>query len=44
MHTKRFNTSFKRWVQFRVGAIPRLPVNTETTKLDLLDSLLTRGY
>ena len=25
MHTKRFNTFFKRWVQFRVGAIPRLP-------------------
>ena len=25
MHKKRFNTSFKRWVQFRVGAIPRLP-------------------
>ena len=24
MHTKRFNTFFKRWVQFRVGAIPRL--------------------
>ena len=23
MHTKRFNTFFKRWVQFRVGAIPR---------------------
>ena len=26
MHTKRFNTFFKRWVQFRVGAIPRLPI------------------
>ena len=25
MHTKRFNTFFKRWVQFRVDAIPRLP-------------------
>jgi hypothetical protein len=25
VHTKRFNTFFKRWVQFRVGAIPRLP-------------------
>ena len=24
MHTKRFNTFFKRWVPFRVGAIPRL--------------------
>ena len=22
MHTKRFNTFFKKWVQFRVGAIP----------------------
>jgi hypothetical protein len=26
MHTKRFNTFFKRWVQFRVGAIPHLPL------------------
>ena len=25
MHTKRFNIVFKRWVQFRVGAIPSLP-------------------
>ena len=25
MHTKRFNTCFKKWVQFCVGAIPRLP-------------------
>ena len=25
MHTKRFNTFFKRWVQFRVCSIPRLP-------------------
>ena len=25
MHTKRFNTFFKRWVQFRVAAIPWLP-------------------
>ena len=25
MHTKRFYTFFKRWVQFRAGAIPRLP-------------------
>ena len=24
MHTKRFNTFFKRLEQFRVGAIPRL--------------------
>ena len=24
-HTKRFNTFFKRWVQFRVGTILRLP-------------------
>ena len=24
MHTKRFNTFFKRWVHFRAGAIPRL--------------------
>ena len=28
MHTKRFNTFFKRWVQFRVGAIPRVPGTT----------------
>ena len=27
MHTKRFNTFLKRWVQFLVGAIPRLPFN-----------------
>ena len=25
IHTKIFNKFFKRWVQFRVGAIPRLP-------------------
>ena len=25
MHIKRFTTFFKIWVQFRVGAIPRLP-------------------
>ena len=29
MHTKRFNTFFKRWVRFRVGAIPRLPFNSK---------------
>ena len=23
IYTKRLNTFFKRWVQFRVGAIPR---------------------
>ena len=28
MPTKRFNTFFKRLVQFRVGAIPRLPSNS----------------
>ena len=26
MHTKGFNTFFKRWVQFCVGSIPRLPL------------------
>ena len=31
MHTKRFNTFFKRWVQFRLGAIPRL-VSTKKTR------------
>ena len=25
MYTKRFKIFYKRWVQFRVGAIPRLP-------------------
>ena len=25
MHTKRLNTFFNRWVQFSVGAVPRLP-------------------
>ena len=25
MHAKRFNIFFKRWFQFRVGAIPHLP-------------------
>ena len=28
MNTKRFNTFFKRWEQFRVGAIPSLPGKT----------------
>ena len=28
MHKKIFNTLFKKWVQFRVGAIPRLPFIT----------------
>ena len=32
MHTKRFNTVFKRWVQFRVGAVPRLPKSTKKVK------------
>ena len=26
MHTKRFNTFFKRWVQYRVVAIPHIPL------------------
>ena len=26
MHTKRFNTFLKRWMQFRVVTIPRLPL------------------
>ena len=26
MYTKRFNTFSKRWIQFRVGAISRLPI------------------
>ena len=28
MHTKRFDTCFKRWVQFYLGAIPCLPPST----------------
>ena len=28
MHAKRFITFLKIWVQFRVGAIPRLPILT----------------
>ena len=28
MHTKRFNTLFKKWVHIRVGATQRLPVKT----------------
>ena len=35
MHTKTFDTFFKRWVQFRLGAIPRLPVITLGTLLFL---------
>ena len=31
MHTKRFNKCFKKGVQFRVGAILRLPI------LDIFD-------
>ena len=27
MHTKIFNTYFKRWVQFRVGGIPHQPIS-----------------
>ena len=34
MHTKRFNTFFKRWVQFRVGAISRLPSNNRGRDID----------
>ena len=30
MHTERFITIFKRWVQFCVGAIPRLPLSLST--------------
>ena len=29
MHTKRFPTFFKIWVQSRVGALPRLPNLTQ---------------
>ena len=27
MHTKRYNTSLKKWVQSRMGAISRLPIS-----------------
>ena len=30
IHTKRFSTFFKRWMKFRLGAIPRLPPETIT--------------
>ena len=35
MHTKRFYTFFKRWVQFRVVAIPCLPFyhHNETSEI-----------
>ena len=29
MHTKRFNIFFKKWVQFRVGDIPHLPIKAD---------------
>ena len=35
MHTKRFNTLFQRWVQFRVGAIPRLNLGQKYLLLHL---------
>ena len=40
MHTKNFDTFFKRWVQFRVGVIPRLPEFTPIMvhKIDLLST------
>ena len=31
MHTRRSNRFFKRWLQFRVGAIPRQPWNMNMT-------------
>ena len=41
MRTKRFNTFLKSWVQFRVGAIPRLPsliyVSLDTEKDNILN-------
>ena len=37
MHTKRFNTFSKRWVQFRVGAIPCLPCS-------IIDEFIIRGF
>ena len=40
MHKKRFNTCFKRWMQFRVGAIPRLPQKTYDKDLtDLIETI-----
>jgi hypothetical protein len=40
MHTKIFNTFLRRWVPFRVGAIPRLP----TLILLLLEDQLYNQY
>ena len=42
MHTKGFNTFFKRWVQFRVGAIPRLPLMLIVfySKCNIINTLL----
>ena len=44
MHTKRFNTCFKRWVQFRVGAIPRLPKKRHTMIQRILERWLGKIY
>ena len=33
MNTKIFNTFFKRWGQFCVGAIPRLPEKFKPSKM-----------
>ena len=35
MHTKRFNTCYKRWVQFRVGAVPCGCNSTSTPNYNL---------
>ena len=36
MHTKIFNTFFKRWVQFRVDAIPVLPYKCSKDKNEVI--------
>ena len=36
MHTKRFNTLFKRWLQFRVGAISRLPLRGQKKRIGFI--------
>ena len=43
MHTKRFNTFFKRWVQFRVGAIPRLPFKSKINCILFVEKLYSKS-
>ena len=40
MYTKRFDMCFKRWVQFRLGAIPCLPEIRFMPTLQMVSDLL----